>query len=219
VSRAEALAGQLEREIIQDGRGPGERLGTKEDIRRRFGVAVATVNEAMRLLESRGLVEARPGPGGGVFVASLKARVRLSHIVLGLKPGHSTISDCIAVRNALDPLVFRETALNAGPEDVAAMEAIVDQMERHIDEPERYMHLNWSLHRRMARTCRNAPLQRLYLTLLDFLDDALDEEVEFDEFDGRVNVGVHRELVRAIGEGEGARLDAAIDAHLPTPAS
>ena len=47
----------------------GERLATKDDLRKRFRVAVATVNEAMRRLETRGLIEARPGPGGGVFVA------------------------------------------------------------------------------------------------------------------------------------------------------
>src|SRR5207237_2073986 len=47
VSRAELVARELEREIT-DERQPGERLGTKEDLRKRFGVAVATVNEAVR---------------------------------------------------------------------------------------------------------------------------------------------------------------------------
>jgi len=64
VSRAEAVARQLESEIL-GGLEPGVRIGTKEDLRVRFGVAVATVNEAVRLLEMRGLIEARPGPGGG----------------------------------------------------------------------------------------------------------------------------------------------------------
>lgn len=60
VSRAELVARELEREIVDD-RQAGERLGTKDDLRKRFGVAVATVNEAVRLLETRGLIEARPG--------------------------------------------------------------------------------------------------------------------------------------------------------------
>ena len=54
VSRAELVARELEREIA-GGLAPGERLGTKDDLRQRFGVAVATVNEAVRLLETRGL--------------------------------------------------------------------------------------------------------------------------------------------------------------------
>src|SRR4051794_41964096 len=75
VPRAEAVARDLEAQILGGGLAPGERLGTKEDLRRRFGVAVATVNEAVRLLEMRGLTEVRPGPGGGVFVATSGTRV------------------------------------------------------------------------------------------------------------------------------------------------
>jgi DNA-binding FadR family transcriptional regulator len=56
VSRAELVARELEREIV-DEREPGGRLGTKEDLRQRFGVAVATVNEALQLLEVRDALE------------------------------------------------------------------------------------------------------------------------------------------------------------------
>ena len=44
VSRAGLVARELEREIVDD-REPGERLGTKDDLRKRFGVAVATVKK------------------------------------------------------------------------------------------------------------------------------------------------------------------------------
>ena len=70
VSRAEALAREIEEEVSAGVLNTGDRLGTKDDLRQRFNVAVATVNEAVRLLDNRGLVEARPGPGGGVFVTS-----------------------------------------------------------------------------------------------------------------------------------------------------
>src|SRR3954468_545447 len=77
VPRAEGVARDLEAQILGDGSAPGERLGTKDDLRQRFGVAVATINEAVRLLERRGLVEARPGPGGGLFVTRSSVRVAL----------------------------------------------------------------------------------------------------------------------------------------------
>src|ERR1700760_1560693 len=104
VSRAELVARELEREIT-DEREPGERLGTKEDLRKRFGVAVATLNEAVRLLEMRGLIEARPGPGGGVFVSRAGLRVALSLLVLGLKTESTPNEECPEVRDALEPLV------------------------------------------------------------------------------------------------------------------
>lgn len=100
VSRAELVARELEREIVDD-RQAGERLGTKDDLRKRFGVAVATANEAVRLLETRGLIEARPGPGGGAFVSGPATRVAMSHVVLGFKSGSTSHEECLEVRDAL----------------------------------------------------------------------------------------------------------------------
>jgi hypothetical protein len=38
---------------------PGERLGAKEELRRRCDVAVGTLNEASRLAQSRGIISVR----------------------------------------------------------------------------------------------------------------------------------------------------------------
>ena len=51
LSRAEALARELEDQISSGTLATGERLGTKEDLRQHFNVAVATVNEAIKLLD------------------------------------------------------------------------------------------------------------------------------------------------------------------------
>jgi GntR family transcriptional regulator, transcriptional repressor for pyruvate dehydrogenase complex len=216
VSRAEAVARDVEAEILGEGIPPGERLGTKEELRQRFGVAVATVNEAVRLLETRGLIEARPGPGGGVFVARSSVRVALKRDGLDGSWGTAGFADCLAVRNGLEPLVCREAARHHADEDIHALEKILAAMERHADEPRAYLELNWALHRRIAKLCRNAPLHSIYLTLIDFLEDGLSLGA-LQEFDGHADVEVHRQLVAAIDEGPGPRLEAAIERHERIP--
>lgn len=215
VSRAEALARALESEILEDALPQGHRLGTKEELKRRFGVAVATVNEAIRMLEMRGLIEARPGPGGGVFVAGPSTRIQLSHLVLGFKWSSSTVSDCLAIRMALEPLVCREAGTYRSPADVRALRGLLDRMEKHASEPQEYLRCNWALHRRIAKICRNVPLSNIYLTLLDFLEEGLDDVAE-ENFDGPQNLHIHRDLVDAIDAGEATRLEAAIEQHAPT---
>jgi DNA-binding FadR family transcriptional regulator len=212
VPRAEAVARDLEIEILCDGLAPGERLGTKDDLRQRFGVAVATVNEAVRLLEMRGLIEARPGPGGGVFVANSSVRVALKRDSLGTTWGSARYSDCLVVRNAIEPMVCRDAAAFRTDEDLAVMRRIVEEMERQADHAQAYFALNWALHRRIAKLCRNAPAHSIYLTLLDFLEDGLDAR-DLNGFDGGSEVEVHRELIAAIEEGPGARLEAVIARH------
>jgi DNA-binding FadR family transcriptional regulator len=218
VSRAESLARRLEQEIVDAGLAPGARLGTKEDLRRRFRVAPATVNEAVRLLETRGLISARPGPGGGLFIAAPSSRVRLNHLVLGFKVKDAPFSDCLAVRNALEPLVCQEAAKHCNRRDAKVLRGFISRLEQQVDSPPEFLRVNWALHRRLAAMGGNAPLETLYLTLLDYVEDGL-QAVESDrEFDGVDNLEVHRELVEAIIAGEPKRLARAIERHTPMAA-
>src|SRR5437879_6567331 len=110
VSVAETIARELEREITGGLVQPGERLGTKEDLRRRFRVAGASINEATRLLMMRGLLTARPGPGGGLFATHASRRVQVNHLVASHDRGTAAIPDYLHVCDALDVLVCREAA-------------------------------------------------------------------------------------------------------------
>lgn len=214
-SRAQGLAEHIERHIVENSLTSGDRLGTKEEIRVQFRVAAATVNEALRILEMKDLVQGRPGPGGGVFVSAPAVQIKLNHLVLGFKPGYAPFSDCLAVRNALEPLVCREASRYCNARHARAFRAVVDRMERSVDDPAQFLRLNWELHRRFVAAARNQPLKSLYLTLLDFVEGEL-ADVRGDEgFDARENLAVHRELVEAIVEGDPKRLRRAIEAHAP----
>ena len=117
------------------------------------------------------------------------------------------------VRDALEPLVCREAARHSTPHDIRALRKILAGMERHIDAPPDYLRLDSALHRRLARPCRNAPLRRFYLLVLDSLDEALDR-MDPDVFVEAHDVAGHRELVAAIADGDEAGLEAAIRRHL-----
>ena len=212
VSLGEAIARELEQEITGGELSPGQRLGTKEDLRGRFGVALATINEAIRLLEMRDMLTARPGPGGGVFVTHASTRARLNHFVMGYKWNEAAVADHHVVRNALEPLVCREAAQHRRDADVRVLEHMLDTMENDAQDPLTVLCHTWNLHRRIAKMCRNLPLRSIYLTMLDFLEDAV-EGAEFKSFDASGHIAVHRELVNGIAEGPGERLEAALREH------
>jgi GntR family transcriptional repressor for pyruvate dehydrogenase complex len=204
VSRAEAIARELEREIAGGTHAPGDRLGTKGDLRARFGVAVATVNEAVRLLELRGLITARPGPGGGVFVAAPSARTSRGQFALGFDWGPDSLDDAVDVLDALEPLVQADAAGRRTKADVAAMTKLLGQMEAATDDRVAYLALRMSLRRRVAKVSHNAPLQSLYLTLVGYLEESV-ERLASSGFDVDADLVSARSLVAWVADGGGGR--------------
>jgi GntR family transcriptional repressor for pyruvate dehydrogenase complex len=70
------------REAIFSGRiRPGERLPAERDLCEELGVGRPTLREALRSLESAGMIEVRPGKGGGSYAAT---------------PSESTVGDALA---------------------------------------------------------------------------------------------------------------------------
>ena len=213
LSRAEALAREIEEEIAAGIRNTGDRLGTKDDLRLRFGVAVATVNEAIKLLDTRGLVEARPGPGGGVFVASPASRKRGGPMIMGFEWTGAGLDDYIEVRNALEPPIYNHAMHYRTEADVRALRVIVASMAAHLDQPRACARYNTAFHRRVARLCPNIPLRSFYVTLLDFYEQDLVAAQGMPEVLNPDNAEVHQHLVDAIEARDPAVLAAAIRDH------
>jgi DNA-binding FadR family transcriptional regulator len=65
----EQLARRIAQDIIELGWPPRHRLGSLIELTQRYNVGKAALREGVRLLEQRGTVCMRPGPGGGLFVA------------------------------------------------------------------------------------------------------------------------------------------------------
>lgn len=73
LKRSEALARQIVEEVLGDGLEPGDVLPPENDMLKRYDVGRATLREALRLLESQGLVSLKPGPGGGPVMSEVDA--------------------------------------------------------------------------------------------------------------------------------------------------
>ncbi|MFC8454817.1 FadR/GntR family transcriptional regulator [Kitasatospora sp. NPDC057223] len=151
---------------------PGTRLGTKEELRTLCGVSVGTFNETLRLLQARGLVTVRPGPGGGLFSATPSPMVRLGNSVLALDAQESDVADAVRIRDALDPLLVEDALWHASPADIADLRGHITAMAEAADagDPVAFVHANWRLHGRIAQISPNALLRSLYGNLLDLIE-------------------------------------------------
>ncbi|OPC77598.1 GntR family transcriptional regulator [Embleya scabrispora] len=167
---AERAAQQVTRLI--EAAPPGSRLGTKEELRTLCGVSVGTFNEALRLLQARGLVGVKPGPGGGLFSAEQSPMVRLGNSVLALDAQQNDVAEAVRIRDALDPLLIEDALWYASPAEIAALRPHVTAMENAVDEadPVAFVHANWRLHAAIAAISPNALLGSLYIHLLELIE-------------------------------------------------
>jgi DNA-binding transcriptional MocR family regulator len=133
VQLAEAVAGQIE-----DGTyGPGARIPSVRDLRDRYGVSLSTVLEACRLLEDRGLVEARAQSGH--YVRSTPSRRRSEPDESTPGAGATRVDSSLAVRLNLGIGSPQEPTLGAavqGPElmPMAGLNRLWGHVLRHQPE-------------------------------------------------------------------------------------
>jgi DNA-binding FadR family transcriptional regulator len=64
------IAAQIREAILSGKLAPGDRLPPERELTERFGVSRVTVRDALRALETAGLVQIRVGAAGGAFVTA-----------------------------------------------------------------------------------------------------------------------------------------------------
>lgn len=199
---AQVAAENLER--LSRESAPGVRMGSKDDLRRKLGVSHGVLNEALRLVQVRGLVDVRRGPAGGVFSAEPTPTVRLGNSVLALDDAAASVSDAVRLREALDPLVIEDAAANAVATDIDMMQAALSLMRQAMadDDDEAFFRANLKLHARIGEVTPNLMLRSFYLGLLDIISSHTvqisprERERSSDYFSARYEL--HVELVEAV---------------------
>ena len=192
---------------------PGERLGTKDQLRETCEVSVGTFNEALRMAQARGLVTVRSGPGGGLFASRQSAMVRLGNSMLALDDKVASVADAVRLRDALDPLLVEDALEHASSHDVSALRAELDQMKvaAQAGDGTAFVRAHWSLHARIAEISPSAMLRFFYLHLLEIIEShqlevqQADDEALAADIHGRYEL--HVELVDAIAGHDSRALE------------
>lgn len=159
--RPNVVAEQLRELIVKNGLKAGDRLPGDWLLPDKLKVSRGTLREALKVLESQGLIRTRSGPGGGVFVAAIstsQAIRLLDNLFLFKSP---SIADIYAIRKMLEPEL---AAAVAGKLDEAAIETLQRTIRLYEDEPataeEEYAQriAELDFHAELARLCSNRAL-------------------------------------------------------------
>src|SRR6059036_4083563 len=117
--------------MIAEGRlKSGDQLPPERDLAEKFVVSRTSVREALRALESLGLIEIRPGEGTFIREVSVEALIEPLALVMASQRG--AIAELFEARRLLEPAIAALAAGRATPEELSEMERILEEQAKEI---------------------------------------------------------------------------------------
>jgi GntR family transcriptional regulator, transcriptional repressor for pyruvate dehydrogenase complex len=193
---------QVEEAILGGDIHPGEHLASERDLVEQFGVSRATVREALRVLESAGLVRSRPGDPNGSEVLPLNSINLTRSLTLIARRRQLGLADLIQFRMFLEGNVCEIVASLRTEEQLAVIRAALAGMEKAMEESrEVFVAADLAFHLAIAaatgnpllQACNEAILGMVGTTVQGRLEDAPDSRAQMAE-----SVHRHRLVLDAI---------------------
>ena len=152
------LASDIERLIIGGELPPGSRLPPERELAQVLRVSRASVRDALRDLEMRGLVERTPGRG---TIVTNRLSTGLGRVLLReLDADERDLIEVMELRAIIEPPMTARAALRATARDLANLQELVDTMSMGVTA-DHYARLDQAFHQAIARSTHNQLLARM----------------------------------------------------------
>ncbi|MDQ0471700.1 FadR/GntR family transcriptional regulator [Labrys wisconsinensis] len=138
---------------------PGAALPPEGELAQRLGVSRNSVREAIKALESVGIIETRRGIG--VFVRDFSFDPLLDHLPYGLGRELRDVGDVLQIRCTLEFGLIADCVTAIGEADLAALRLTLDAMRAKAERGEAFPEEDQQFHRLLFRCLGNRVLDRL----------------------------------------------------------
>jgi len=195
---------------------PGDRLPSERELTDLFKVGRPTIREALRSLESIGLIEVKQGRGSFIkesdfssYIASLRENINFTRIVDTV-----SLEEFYSGRKLIEPAIARLVAEKHTPEDLEHLDRIIQETRLALDDAGgRFIKFSATFHELLARMTRNKVVQFSMDFILTMSPKARLQRFARREFREMV-LKDHERIVRFIREGDGKGASRALEQHL-----
>ncbi|MEV5963790.1 FadR/GntR family transcriptional regulator [Kribbella sp. NPDC051952] len=151
---------QVEDALARGDLAPGQRLPSERELVAQFEVSRSTVREALRVLESNGVVRSRPGdPNGPELLPFSQSGLRKQMVRLA-RVDELTLAELIGFRMIMDGAAIQVASRLRTPEQLAEMEETLVAMRAAIDvDFAAFSEADLAFHDVIARISRNSLIQ------------------------------------------------------------
>ncbi len=189
---------------------PGDALPSERELAERYRVGRSSVREALRMLESRGLIESR---GSGTFVIAPwrnPFQEPLSLVVAGEDVDRTQLFE---VRRMLEAEAAALAARRRSLGDLELMHEATDEMEAAIDSADAYVAADIRYHLVIAEATGNRLLLHLMQAIRERLTEMFGTVFKFPGGPER-SIAQHRLITQAIAAEDAERARQAMTEHI-----
>jgi GntR family transcriptional repressor for pyruvate dehydrogenase complex len=162
--------------MIAEGRlKSGDRLPPERDLAEKFVVSRTSVREALRALETLGLLEIRAGEGTFVRATSVDALVE--PLALAMASQREAIAELFEARRILEPAIAALAAERATPDDVREMDRILAAQSSAVAAGGSGVEQDARFHAAIATAAHNRTITLVVNRIMDVLTQSREESL------------------------------------------
>ncbi len=201
------------RQYIKDNEfAPGAKLPSERRLARGLGVSRNSLREALRVLESHGIITVRQGQG--TFVSSINLdKVDRSLDLQTITYDSGTLLELHEVREMIEVQAVRLATVRCTEDELAEMKDIIDRTRSKLQEGEVVLEEDMSFHAAIIRATKNRVLMRPYSAVTDLLYEVRKAGIIVSEGETMV-AEAHEKILTAMKQGDSDAAAAAMRDHL-----
>ena len=184
-------------ELIKQGRLKArDQLPSERELAETFKVSRTSVREALRALETQGLIVSRTGMGN--FVVDLPVEALVGPLARMLIDEKKALADVFELRKLIEPHIAALAAERATERDIAQLKKIVAKQKEAVSRGETGVEADAELHLCISRATQNQALQKLVFGLMEMFSRSREESLQTDEQRRASSIDTHRRIIAAI---------------------
>jgi len=190
--------------------GCGDPLPPEGELAKRLGVSRTSVREAVKGLESVGVVESRRGIG--VFVAEFSFGPLLDHLPYGFNGSLRDVAELMEVRKTLEVALIERVLDIIPTERLVELDGVLEAMHARAEQGEGFPEADEIFHSRLFACLENRILDRLIAVFWQAFHKAT-RFFDMQNQDPMTTYRDHVEIVAAVRAGDAPRARLALETH------
>jgi len=183
---SDQIRDELKRMILRGELKRGVKLPTEEQLAGQLKVSKVSVREALRNLETDGLIEKRRGIHGGSFVAHPGSEKMGEWVVNYFRVGMITPEELVDFRQTLEPALVALAVERRTDTDLRAIKALIDEIDQGVRRGKASTPKAVEFHRLIGEACHNRLISMVMEALVKVFEEILAkvpltlEDAEYD---------------------------------------